>query len=218
METNKNSFSNLLLILVMMIIAASCDGRYQGNKDTQIDSAAYNRGEYDIDQSNKGSAQNTYSQEPVSTHNAVKVNVPVDDPFWGRFRDIYHVAIREGQIAETSNDIAMGPWLKWTDALSYQQNFRYANNELWIQTFYREEDYEQASTPQGNKKLLTIDLSDSLGLSNLWHQMDERARHIEDSILNRSQASMMIVPIYFESTFLKIESFFQSKQSQDERK
>jgi len=100
MKTIQISFSKLLLTFGFLAFLSSCDSRYQGNKDTQIDSAAYKSGHYDVDNSNRGSGQETYATEPVSTNNAVKINVPIDDQFWGNFRAKYHIARREGQVAE----------------------------------------------------------------------------------------------------------------------
>jgi hypothetical protein len=182
-----NPFVQFFMFCLAFSLLSSCDSRYQGNKDTQIDSTELKKGTYDVDNPGNQGGDLTFINEPVSTNNAVKIHVPMDDQSWAEFREKYHVATRDGQIAEISNDLAMGPWLKWTDQISYQHNYRYAHNELWIQTFYREENFEQASTPRGNRQLLTIDLSDSLGLSNLWHQMDEAARHIEDSLMDRSR-------------------------------
>jgi hypothetical protein len=187
MKTNNIESGKYLIAFSLFCLLQACDSRYQGNKDTQIDSTEFKSGAYDIDRNNQQQGQETLTNAPVSTNNAVKINVPVNEEFWKNFRTKYHVAIREGDVADIAKDWAMGPWLKWTDQISYQYNYRFFDNQLWVQTFYREENYEQAATPQGNRKLLTIDLPDSLGLSNLWHQMDELARHIEDSVLNRSR-------------------------------
>ncbi len=184
MKSITNNYLTVLFFIFSNVGFTACDGGNTGNKDTQIDSTKlYDEYAYHPEASiNEDSLSGNYLGE-VTTRNAVKVDIDLERFDWETFRKIYHIQ-DDSQQPESSvtENVAVGSWAQWGDEYSYQRVYRNFNNELWLQTYIRRDDESGRANINTNLDVLTIEGSDSLKLSQLWVNMEEHARTLQDSL------------------------------------
>lgn len=185
MKSPTENFSYLLFFFSLSIGFMACDGGNTGNKDTQIDSSTL-YDEYAYEQPGANTPQTTEDMgylDEVNTTNAVKVDLVMNNGFnWETFRNQYHTQGNQPTMnANATEDAAVGSWAQWGDDYSYQMVYRNFNNEIWLQTYIRSNG-STGTTTNTNVEILTIENSDSLKLSQLWVNMEETARRMQDSL------------------------------------
>jgi hypothetical protein len=185
MKSTTENLSYFLFFISLSIGLMACDGGNTGNKDTQIDSSEL-YDEYAYDQPGADTPETNGDLgylEDVTTHNAVKVDVVMDNGFnWEQFREFYHTPGDQPELnPNASEDAAVGSWAQWGDDYLYQLVYRNFNDELWLQTYFQRNG-DTGSTTNTNVNVLTIEGSDSLKLSQLWLNMERTARRMQDSL------------------------------------
>jgi hypothetical protein len=120
----------------------------------------------------------------LTMDSSVKVEMEENTDFnWIDFRNKLQAqpeAIGEGYHLGT--DEVATSWEKYND-YSYQTLYRYQDNELWLQTYYRDSTTEGADSLSNEGTLLTKDVKDP-GLQELWKKMEEKARELSNGNLD----------------------------------
>lgn len=167
-------FSRNIVFVAIILSFYACGGG-EGNSGsivTEIDSTTDSTIILHEDQ-----IEATYDQSPLDPGNAIQVQEG-DSSFWEDFRNELQAqpdAIGEGfHFGETEVATA---WQRLNDKYSYQTVYRYSDNGLWLQTYYRGNNATSATDSLSNEpgQLLTKEAAQDPELQKLWNQMEERA-------------------------------------------
>ena len=111
--------------------------------------------------------------------NAVRVDIKSPEHFdWNAFRNKFHKTQDSG--VDFSDEVAVGPWVSWNE-YEYRRVYRFMNDTLWIQTFYRSADTTGRNTDEGTV-LLDSQEPDYIQFGPLWSDMLTRGHHLTDSL------------------------------------
>lgn len=174
----KNSFRYLKLttFIVALSVFSSCGGGdgNTGSKVTEIDSTRDSTAILHQDQidSNEELEINEGSGVEVSIGEGTNFN-------WEDFRNQLQAteqAIGEG--FHMGEDEVATSWEKHNEKYSFQTVYKYRDNQLWLQTYYKENNgtSETDSLSNGKGQLLTQDVSEEPGLEGMWEKMEEKAK------------------------------------------
>ena len=146
------------------------------NSFTEIDSSADSTIILHEDQ-----VEAAYDQSPLDSGSAIKVHTGDSNFNWEDFRSGLQArpeAIGEGfHLGE--NEVASA-WQKLNGDYSYQTVYRYSDNGLWLQTYYRGNNATSETDSLSNEpgQLLTKEAAQDPELQKLWNQMEERAKNL----------------------------------------
>lgn len=176
----KNSFRFLKMSCFFVILGFfnSCGGGdgNSGGMGTEIDSTQDSEVILNLDQMD--------SDEEVALNAGNGVQVPIEESAnfnWEDFRNQLQAtqkAIGEG--FHMGEDEVATSWEKHNEKYFYQTVYKYRDNQLWLQTYYKENTAtsETDSLSSGKEQLLTQDVSQEPELAGMWEKMEERANNL----------------------------------------
>src|SRR5690554_6631966 len=183
-RTMKNSMKVWIknpLFLVALAMMTGCGGEgSSGAKVTEIDSVEDREIILETDIEN--------SSMDFNPGTSVKVDLAENADFhWEDFRNQLQAApesIGEGfHMGDTEVTTA---WKPFNDNYSYQTRYHYKNNELWLQTYFRENPGKSVTDQpsNGEGKLLTKNMTQP-ALQELWKEMENLAGELKSNIKER---------------------------------
>ncbi|GAA0880829.1 hypothetical protein GCM10009119_37990 [Algoriphagus jejuensis] len=159
------------LILSLFIFSFSCSPKGNHANEQYIDSVAM--------ETTIGTGRHFLWGDFLHGSNAVRVELDSARNFdWGTFRQKFHYS--DDSSDTVSEEMAVGPWVNWNE-FAYRRVYRYVNDELWIQTFYRPQDSVQTGQSQ-EKVLIDSQDPDYMQLGPLWAEMQTRGTYLQDSL------------------------------------
>jgi D-alanyl-D-alanine carboxypeptidase len=181
MKMNLNSKAVAIMCIIGAYTMVSCNPNNSGNIETEIDSTELYRDEPMEQFDTRDNATGAYSDE-LSTRNAVKVDVNLENINWDAFRQQYDAPenVEQTSVAGADNFVT-GPWTDFED-YSYRLVYRLEEDALWLQTFLRIDDDNAHLDPSANIQVLSMEMADSLKLGTLWSRMEVLGTRLEDSL------------------------------------
>jgi hypothetical protein len=177
MKNPVNFHPTIYLLLISAICLYACGGGdgNTGAKFTEIDSAEDTAA---VQMDHMGSTED----EAVNEQTGVRVPMQENSNFnWEDFRNTLQAgqqAIGEGY--HLGEDEVASSWEKLNDEYSYQTVYKYKDQQLWLQTYYRGNNptSETDSLEQEKGQLLTKEASQQSEFGDLWKKMEQKAKDL----------------------------------------
>lgn len=160
-------------LLILSLLAFSCAERERendGNEGLKDSTALRNPSE------NFGG---DFLEDSLHVGNSVRIELANPGDFdWESFKRDFDK--REEGDESLSGDVAAGPWTVWNE-FQYRRVYRYVDDGLWLQTYYRPMDSTGMSKNAG-RVLLDSQNPDYRQMGPLWSDMLMRGTHLSDSL------------------------------------
>lgn len=173
----------MLLVIFSFSMLYSCGGGNgnTGGNWTEIDSAEDTAA---VEQNHQMSSSKDPSD--FDPNNWVKVDLDENSNFnWEEFKNQFQARAEAiGAGFQLDDDEITSSWEELNDDYSYQTVYRYRDNGLWLQTYYRKNNGQSEAEPleDEDRTLLTREEAQNSDLNEIWEKMEEAARSFKDSI------------------------------------
>lgn len=181
MKSLKIPSEKMLVILLTLPLLISCGGNGNtGGHWTEIDSTEDTSAVQIID-----TTSISHEEKDFDPNNWREIKFGESSNFdWEEFKNKFQA--REEAIGagfHRADDEITSSWENLNEAYSYQTVYRYRDNGLWLQTYYRKNNGINAADSLNSEErtLLTPDETDT-ALKGLWQDMEEAAENLKDSI------------------------------------
>jgi len=178
MKKSTKTIVQICPFIFILALMGGCGGG-EGNtgaKVTEIDSAEDRRVIQEINGDSHSGDFNPGS--------SVQVDITEHPNFdWVEFRSQLQAAPEAiGEGFHLGDNEVTTAWKPYNDNYSYQTRYLYKDDQLWLQTYYRQNSGEsQGTSSNAEGKILTRETNEP-GLQNLWKEMEDLANEVKSSL------------------------------------